>query len=63
MGWQEVQDDRSALDRYYFWRLALLFLATCSSRSAITSGIINVFKAEHKAGGPPDKKKLQSRDE
>ena len=43
--------------------LAPLFLATYSSGSAITRGIIKVFKAEHKAGGPPDKKKLQSRDE
>ena len=28
MGWQEVQDDRSALGCYYFWKLALPFLAT-----------------------------------
>ena len=63
MGWQEVQDDRSALDGYYFWKLALLFLATYSSGSAITRGIIKVFKAEHKAGGPPDKKWLQGQDD
>ena len=35
----------AGLGRDYFWRLALLFLATCSSRSAITSGIKYVFQA------------------
>ena len=35
--------------------LLSLFLATYSSGSTITSGIINIFTAEYKAGGPPDK--------
>ena len=44
--------------------LAPLFLATYSSGSAITRGIIKVFKAEHKAGGPLDMQEwLQGQDD